>query len=135
MDLRFRSSMGPNPFPPGLSDIGGVAVPGGAITGFRVLVDGLGLELGLFVLAFDVGTTLVPVISPGELWPDESICIRLISSFKSSSILLILCAIRCISKRTSTFISSTVAIKSRCASVDGCSRRPVSYVSDVVALD
>lgn len=81
------------------------------------------------------GITSIP--SPGVVWPDESwtTVILLHSSWRRSSILPIRCDIRCISSRTSTFKSKTVAIKSRCAKVGGSSLSPVSYVHEVVARD
>lgn len=57
------------------------------------------------------------------------------SSPSRSSIRPMRCCMRWSSNRTSTFMSSTVAMRSRCASVGGVSRSPVSYVSDVVALE
>lgn len=68
--------------------------------------------------------------SAGVLKPDES-CVdkRFTNSVNKSSIRPIRCDIRCISNCESHFISKTVAIKSRCANVLDCSRKPLSYVS------
>lgn len=80
---------------------------------------------------------IIGITSSGELWPDDSVAVavRLSNSASRSSIRPIRWAIRCISKRMSTFMSITVAIKSRWASVLAVSRKPVSYVSEVDARD
>lgn len=73
------------------------------------------------------------VSSAGVLRSDESFDRRLTNSVRRSSSRPMRCDIRCISRRESTFISRTVAIRSRCANVLDCSRKPLSYVSEVVS--
>lgn len=70
------------------------------------------------------------VSSAGVLKSDDSCDIRFTNSVSKSSKRPIRDDILCISRRESTFKSSTVAIKSRCAIALDCSRKPLSYVSD-----
>lgn len=77
-----------------------------------------------------VDTTVVVITgitSSGELCTDVTCtAVRLISSDSKSSIRPMRCAIRCISKRMSTFMSITEEIKSRWASELAVSRTPLS---------
>lgn len=73
------------------------------------------------------------VSSAGVLKSDDSCDNRFTNSVSKSSKRPIRCDILCISMRESTFKSSTVAIKSRCAMALDCSRKPLSYVSDADA--
>lgn len=88
----------------------------------------------------DVGepTNVVVIVgivsSAGVLRSDESFERRFTNSVRRSSNRPMRCDIRCISTRESTFISRTVAIKSRCAKELCCSRKPLSYVSDAIVV-
>lgn len=71
------------------------------------------------------------VSSAGVLKSDESFGDkRFTNSVRRSSNRPMRCDILCISSRESAFKSKTVAIKSRCANVLDCSRKPLSYVSE-----
>lgn len=142
-DRRLRSKIGPKPVPDDDADVVDsvlVGADGAAADADEVdatiIIGGGGGGLGRFGSLGDVGsgaavdTTVVVmtgITSSGEVCPDVScMAVRLISSPNKSSMRPMRCAIRCISRRISTFMSITEAIKSRCASELAVSRIPVS---------
>lgn len=139
LERRFRSKIGPRPLPPEL--VPGNTVPdggtcdncvgtdddvsiddddcdddvGGVIVSVDTIVDVDAIAPDNNGTAVDIGVVIIVCAesSPGVLTPDESYDSRLINSVIKSSMRPILCCSRCISRRTSTFKSKTVAKRSR----------------------
>lgn len=135
-DRLLRNKIGPSPDPTPLLlaccdavDVDGIAMVTEALAGGE-------LDVTNIVAAGNVAIVLAMLgdaSSAGVLTPDESCSDnRLTNSVNKSSRRPIRCDIRCISSRESTFMSNTVAMRSRWASVLDCSRNPLSYGSDKV---
>lgn len=135
-DRRLRNSIGPSPVPTLLPLACGDAVD---VDGMAIVTEALAggeLDVTKMVAAGVVAIVLAMLgaaSSAGVLTPDESCSDnRFTNSVNRSSRRPMRWDICCISIRESTFMSSTVAIRSRWASVLDCSRNPLSYGSDVV---